>query len=75
MKKIARLRIGAEHAVKLIRGEKVKIKVPDGTQVLQLELATPPYSADATYSSYVGGYSDYVGELVDLFFNGRPTRK
>lgn len=53
------VRIDKAHSVKLISGETIAIKVPKGTEVLQLELAES---------------RNYVAEWMDVFFNGRKAR-
>jgi hypothetical protein len=59
--KIAKVKVDAEHTLRLLEGKPVGICVPAGTEVLELKLE--PQAKDR----------NYLAEVVDVFFNGRKA--
>lgn len=60
--KRAKVRIDKEHTLRLMAGKPIAIKVPEGADVIQLELA-----------QVAGAAPDSWAKLCDVFFNGRPA--
>jgi len=60
--KTMRLQIDLEHTKKILRGEPVTIKVPEGATRLELRFATPRQDS-----------GDSIAKILDVFFNGRPA--
>ena len=63
-----RLKIGinAEHAKRLIAGKPVAIKVPAGTEIVELSFSFPVVQGDKSLF-------DGITKTMDVFFNGRSA--
>ena len=59
--KIVKLQIDTEHTLLLLEGKTVAVKLPAGTEVVELRIV--PQAKDT---------NDFV-KLVDVFFNGRKA--
>lgn len=62
---VSKLRIDPNHALKLMRGDKITIKVPKGAEAVELHLAMLPFPLKQERNEWA--------EIVDVFFNGRPA--
>jgi len=65
-----RLKIGinVEHAKRLIAGKPIAIKVPSGTEIVELSFSFPVVHSDSGKSLFDG-----IAKTMDVFFNGRSA--
>jgi hypothetical protein len=64
-----RIKIGinAEHAKRLMDGKPIAVKVPSGTEIVELSFSFPVKS-DSGKSLFDG-----IAKTMDVFFNGRSA--
>lgn len=66
------VKIDRTHSCKLILGDRITIKVPEGATQITLQL--DPAALDFLRSMFRTTRSSTIAELADVFFNGRPAR-